>query len=39
MSADIINIGDEPCMIVIHTDITEHKEVEKKLQATSEINR
>ncbi len=37
MSAEIINIGDEPCMIVIHTDVTEQKEIETKLQAHQKL--
>jgi PAS domain S-box-containing protein len=37
MSAEIIKIGDEPCMIVIHTDITAQKDVETKLQAHQKL--
>lgn len=37
MSGEIINIGDEPCMIVVHTDITKQKEVETKLQAHQKL--
>jgi two-component system NtrC family sensor kinase len=37
MSAEIINIGDEPCMIVVHTDVTKQKEVEVKLQAHQKL--
>jgi PAS domain S-box-containing protein len=31
-SADIINIGGEPCMISVATDITERKQAEEKLK-------
>jgi two-component system NtrC family sensor kinase len=37
MSAEIINIGEEPCMIVIHADVTKQKEVETKLQAHQKL--
>ncbi len=31
ISAEVINIGNEPCMIVMNTDITEQKLAEKQL--------
>jgi PAS domain S-box-containing protein len=37
MSAEIINIGDEPCMIVVHTDITEQKDAEQQLKLLSSV--
>ncbi|MCJ7777673.1 MAG: PAS domain S-box protein [Sedimentisphaerales bacterium] len=37
MSAELINIGDDPCIIIITTDITEQKEVEVKLQAHQKL--
>jgi PAS domain S-box-containing protein len=33
VSAEIINIGNEPCMIVLNNDITQQKQAEEKLQS------
>ena len=37
MSAEIINIGNEPCMIVINTDITQQKLAEEQLRLLSSV--
>ncbi len=36
MSADIINIGGEPCMLCIASDITERKKMEQALRESEE---
>jgi PAS domain S-box-containing protein len=37
ISAEVINIGNEPCMIVINTDITKQKEAEAQLRLLSSV--
>ncbi len=37
ISAEIINIGNEPCMIVINTDITQQKLAEEQLRLLSSV--
>jgi PAS domain S-box-containing protein len=37
MSAEIINIGNEPCMIVMHTDITDQKLTQEQLRLLSSV--
>jgi two-component system NtrC family sensor kinase len=36
-SADIINIGNEPCLIVLNSDITERKQAEEKLRLLGSV--
>jgi two-component system NtrC family sensor kinase len=37
VSAEVINIGNEPCMIVMNTDITEKKRIEEQLRLLSSV--
>jgi two-component system NtrC family sensor kinase len=37
VSADIINIGNEPCLIVLNNDITERKQAEEKLRLLGSV--
>ncbi|MHB8104706.1 MAG: PAS domain S-box protein, partial [Dehalococcoidales bacterium] len=37
MSAEVITVGNEPCMIVINTDITQQKEAEQQLRLLSSV--
>jgi PAS domain S-box-containing protein len=37
MSAEIINIGNEECMIITHTDITQLKQAEEQLRLLSSV--
>jgi two-component system NtrC family sensor kinase len=37
VSAEVINIGNEPCMIVINTDITQQKLAEKQLRLLGSV--
>jgi two-component system NtrC family sensor kinase len=37
VSADIINIGNEPCLIVLNSDITERKQAEEKLRLLGSV--
>ena len=39
VSAEIINIGNEPCMIVMNTDITQQKQAEEQLRLLSSVTR
>jgi PAS domain S-box-containing protein len=37
MSADLINIGNEPCMLVLNNDITQQKQAEEQLRMLSSV--
>ncbi len=37
VSAEIINIGNEPCMIVLNNDITQQKQAEEQLRLLSSV--
>jgi two-component system NtrC family sensor kinase len=37
MSAEVINIGNEPCMLVINTDITQQKKAQEQLRLLSSV--
>lgn len=37
VSADIINIGNEPCLLVLNNDITQQKQAEEQLRLLSSV--
>jgi len=37
VSADLINIGNEPCLIVLNNDITQQKQAEEQLRLLSSV--
>jgi PAS domain S-box-containing protein len=38
MSAELISLGNEPCVIILNTDVTKQKEVEAKLKIQKQLN-
>jgi PAS domain S-box-containing protein len=38
-SAEVINLGGEPCMLCVTNDITEHKQAEAQIRLTAERDR
>jgi two-component system NtrC family sensor kinase len=39
VSAEIINIGNEPCMIVLNTDLTQQKQAEEQIRLLSSVTK